>query len=150
MRRLFCALLVTSQAGQAAALGREVGYGEARERFANLRQVVECGSWQIGENQGDLRLLRFSLYGQDLLFVDRIAPDSAGDVWRVVQGYGFTEINNDHAELSFDRLSCSSDGTSQVTLEGLAENGHNQSDWKIRIELDLNSGAYHYDANPAE
>lgn len=150
MRHLLCALLATCVAGQAAALGREVGYGEARERFANLRQVVECGSWKIGENHGDLRLLRFSLYGQDLLFVDRIAPDGAGELWRVEQGYGFAEVNNDHAELSFARLSCYSDGVGRVTIEGLAENGHDQRDWNIRIGLDLNDGSYDYDASPAE
>jgi hypothetical protein len=146
MRALFCALLATCVAGQASALGREVGYGEAREGFANLRQVLDCGS----ENHGDLRLLRFSLYGQDLLFVDRIAPNEAGQSWRVERGYGFAEVNNDHAELSFARLACSSDGADQVTIEGLAENGHEGSDWDIRITLDLDSGAYRYEASPAE
>lgn len=150
MRALLGGLLATCVAAQAMALGREVGYGEAREGFANLRQVVECGSWKIGQNHGDLRLLRYSQYGQDLIFVDRIAPDEAGTLWRVEQGYGFAEINNDHAELSFARLSCSSDGATQVTVQGLAENGHDQSDWNVRIDLDLQSGSYRYDASPAE
>ncbi|WP_137971265.1 hypothetical protein [Pseudomonas sp. F(2018)] len=150
MRALLCSLLATCVVGQAAALGREVGYGEAREQFASLRQVLDCGSWKIGENHGDLRLLRYSQYGQDLIFVDRIAPDQAGALWRVEQGYGFAEVNNDHAELSFARLRCSSDGATRVTVEGLAENGHEQSDWQIRIDLNLESGAYNYDASPAE
>ena len=60
------------------------------------------------------------------------------------------EVNNDHAELSFARLSCSSDGVGRVTIEGLAENGHDQRDWNIRIGLDLNDGSYDYDASPAE
>jgi hypothetical protein len=150
MRALLCGLLATCVVGQATALGREVGYGEAREHFASLRQVLDCGSWKIGENHGDLRLLRYSQYGQDLIFVDRIAPDQAGALWRVEQGYGFAEVNNDHAELSFARLSCSSDGATRVTVEGLAENGHEQSDWKVRIDLNLESGTYNYDASPAE
>ena len=150
MRALLCALLATCVVGQASALGREVGYGEAREGFTNLRQVLDCGRWTLGENHGDLRLLRYSQYGQDLIFVDRIAPDEAGTTWRVEQGYGFAEVNNDHAELSFTRLSCSSDGNSGVTVEGLAENGHEGGDWDIRITLDLDSGAYRYEASPAE
>jgi hypothetical protein len=150
MRALLCGLLATCVMGQAAALGREVGYGEAREQFASLRQVLDCGRWKIGDKHGDLRLLRYSQYGQDLIFVDRIAPDEAGTTWRVEQGYGFAEVNNDHAELGFARLSCASDGATRVTVEGLAENGHEQSDWKIRIDLNLESGAYSYDASPAE
>lgn len=150
MRALMCGLLVTCLADQAVALGREVGYEEARERFANLRQVVECGTRQSGERIAELRLLRFTMYAQDLIFVDSVLPDDAGENWQVERGYGFVEINNDHAEIGFSRLSCSSDDHSRVTVEGLAENGHDQSSWKVRIDLDLDSGTYRYEAQPAE
>jgi len=150
MRCPLCVLLALGLATQAAALGREVGYEESRQRFAELRQVLACGDWRLDGQDGELRLLRFSRYGQDLLFVDRIAPDEAGASWRVERGYGFAEINNDHAELSFARLDCSGDGATRLRVEGLAENGHDQSRWRVRIDLDLASGAYRYDASPAD
>lgn len=150
MRALLCGLLGLCIAGQAMALGREVGYDEARERFANLRQVIECGTWEQGEQFNELRLLRFTMYAQDLIFVDRVTPDHAGETWQVERGYGFAEVNNDHAELSFSRLTCSSDGGSQLRIEGQVENGHDQSQWNVRIELNLDSGAYRYDASAVE
>lgn len=150
MRALLCGLLGLCIAGQTMALGREVGYDEARERFANLRQVIECGTWEQGEQFNELRLLRFTMYAQDLIFVDRVTPDHAGETWQVERGYGFAEVNNDHAELSFSHLTCSSDGGSQLRIEGQVENGHDQSQWSVRIELDLDSGAYRYDASAVE
>lgn len=150
MRLLLCGLLLASLAGQSLALGREVPYAEAREQFASLRQVVDCGTWRLQAASGDLRLLRYSLYGQDLLFVDRIGPAGAGERWQVERGYGFAEINNDHAEWQFEQLHCSSDGKAGLVLEGLAENGHDQSRWNIRIHLDLSDGHYRYEASPSE
>ncbi len=150
MRRVFAGLLSAYLAEPSLALGREVSYAEASSHFASLQQLLPCGTWQQGEQSGDLRLLRFSLYGQDLLFIDKLRSNADGTGLEVERGFGFAEINNDHAELMLSELRCQSDGNHQISLQGLVESGHDQSRWRIRIELDSRDGRYRYEAKPSE
>lgn len=150
LRVLVCVLLLTSLSQPAAALGREVSYGEARDQFGSLQELQRCGDWQIGERNGEFRLLRFSLYGQDLLFVDRIEINASGTAFQVVEGFGFVEFNNDHAEQSLSDLHCSSDGKATLDLSGTAVSGHDDQVLHFRVEVDAASGTYRYSATPDE
>lgn len=148
--RWLCGALAACLAEPALALGREVGYAEAAGHFASLQELQHCGDWQLGERAVALRLLRFTLYGQDLLFVDLLQPVADGTHLQVERGFGFVEFNNDHAEMSLTQLRCSSDGKTDVHINGIAENGHDGSRQRFQINLDGGSGVYRYDASPSE
>lgn len=148
--RWLCGALAACLVEPALALGREVGYAEAAGYFASLQELQHCGDWQLGERSVALRLLRFSLYGQDLLFVDQLQLAADGTHLQVERGFGFTEFNNDHAEISLSQLRCQSDGQTRVLISGVAENGHDGSRQGFQINLDGRSGAYSYDTRPSE
>ncbi|UUY08328.1 hypothetical protein LRS11_21455 [Pseudomonas sp. J452] len=148
--RWLCGALAACLVEPVLGLGREVGYAEAAGHFASLQELQHCGEWQLGERAVALRLLRFSLYGQDLLFVDLLQPAADGTHLQVERGFGFIEFNNDHAEMSLAQLRCSSDGKTGVHISGIAENGHDGSRQRFQINLDGRSGAYRYQASPSE
>lgn len=148
--RWLCGALAACLIEPAQALGREVGYAEAAGHFASLQELQHCGDWQLGERSVALRLLRFTLYGQDLLFVDQLQPAADGTHLQAERGFGFVEFNNDHAEISLSQLRCQSDGQTRVLISGVAENGHDGSRQGFQINLDGRSGAYRYDTRPSE
>ncbi|MBB1520103.1 hypothetical protein [Aquipseudomonas guryensis] len=148
--RWLCGALAACLVEPALGLGREVGYAEAAGQFASLQELQRCGDWKLGERSVELRLLRFSLYGQDLLFVDQLQAAADGTHPQVERGFGFVEFNNDHAEISLSQLRCTSDGQTRLDISGIAESGHDGTRQRFRIALDGLSGAYRYEASPSE
>jgi hypothetical protein len=129
----------------ALALGRVVSYEEVQANlFGSIQRIETCGSWSIDDSFGDFRVLKVYYAGQDMLFVDVVTLADGGSELKVQHGFTFSEINNDHAEIGLDTVSCKSVNENVIQIDASATNGHSGQRYKFSIVVDSKSKTYEY------
>nr|WP_086941045.1 hypothetical protein [Thaumasiovibrio occultus] len=129
----------------AFALGQIIPYEALQSTlFGSIQRVDNCGDWQDGKTQGHFRLILAYYAGQDMLFADVVALNEQWSALEVQQGFSFAEINNDHAAISLDNVTCSLHSDTAIKIEGEAVNGHNDASYYFSILVDRESQTYRY------
>jgi hypothetical protein len=127
------------------ALGRVVSHEEVQENlFDSIQSIETCGSWSLNGRLGEFRVLNVYHAGQDMLFVDVVALSSGGSELKVLHGFTFSEINNDHAEIGLETISCKPLTENVIQIEASATNGHSGEKYKLSIVVDGKSKTYEY------
>lgn len=134
-------LLASLGCSAALALGRVVPYAELP--FSSVQHLQSCGAWTLGGQAGQFRVLHLYLYGQDMLFVDRVRLNAEQTQLVVEQGFSFAEFNNDHADFTLSALRCEAQEHNRMAVVGRAEHGEGEV-FNFRIELDAQSGRYRF------
>lgn len=138
-----CGLLLICTASW--GLGRVVSYAEIQGHlFGSIQGLETCGQWRVGERFGDFRVIRVYYAGQDMLFVDMVALDGGGALLSVEHGFSFSEVNNDHAEILLESVTCRSAGENRIDVEARAINGHNDERYNFNLRIDGANRAYSY------
>lgn len=141
MRRALLLLVVSLGCSAALALGRVVPYTELP--FSSVQHLQSCGAWALGGQAGQFRVLHLYLYGQDMLFVDMVRPNTEQTQLVVERGFSVAEFNNDHADFTLSALRCEALDNNRVAVVGRAEHGEGEV-FNFRIELDAQSGRYRF------
>lgn len=129
----FCLLLGFSM--NVNALGREISLDEVRtDHWGSISQIFLCGQWANGDNSGTYRIIHAEVYASSVLYVEWLQGNYDVGKWEVVHHRGFSDINNDHAEISITNLSCTPNEQG-VLLKGLALSGHDDSEKNFEVQI---------------
>jgi len=127
-----------------------VSYEEAKNNlFASIQLLKKCGHWKKDGQLGEFRLVKFYYAGQDMLFVDMIAINENRTQYNLVFSFSFREINNDHAEIGIDSLSCEPLEPNIIKITAGAHNGHNNKYFKFELLIDGREQSYVYKQVPS-
>ena len=138
---LAAALLLSSAISN--ALGRVVSYEEANTNlFGSIQELKKCGHWKRDSQLGEFRLIKLYYAGQDMLFVDMIAINENRTQYNVVFGFSFKEINNDHAEIGINSLSCEQLESNNIKITAKALDGHNNKYFTFELLIDGRKRSY--------
>jgi hypothetical protein len=133
--KLAAVLMFCSVSFSAYALGREVSYDELFNTHAgSITRITTCGSWQLNNRAGKFRVIEAYFYGQNFLYIDRVAINADQTGMDVVGKVSVVEFNNDHAELDITKLS-SKPMKNAVQLQLNASSGYKASVKKIKIQV---------------
>ncbi|GAL02641.1 hypothetical protein JCM19237_5534 [Photobacterium aphoticum] len=77
-----------------------------------------------------------------MIFVDQV--EYIDSQFKVIKGFTFSEINNNHAELSLVDLSCHVENNSSVIITGNVDgSGHDDNNkYHFTLTLDIYNGNY--------
>jgi len=143
---LFLTILLFSKS--VLGIGRVVAYEEvASNLFDSIQSIKTCGSWNINDEFGEFRVIEIFYAGQDMLFIDMVKINNGTEL-KVVQGFSFSEINNDHSEIGLDNISCTEIEKNKIQVEGTAESMHNATPYKFTVVVDGKSKSYKYTKYP--
>jgi hypothetical protein len=133
--KLTATLMACSFSFSVYALGREVSYEEVFNTHAgSITRITTCGSWQSNNRAGEFRVIEAYFYGQNFLYIDRVAINADQTGMDVVGKVSIVEFNNDHAEFDITKLSCKPmKNTVQIQLT--ASSGYEASVKKIKIQV---------------
>ena len=144
MRNLLIVLILLFT-GNVFSLGRIVSYEEMQANlFGSIQSIETCGSWNLDESFGEFRFTKVYYSGQDMLFVDLVTLVNGNSELKVQHGFSFSEINNDHAEIGLDDISCNIITENVIQIDASATNGHSGEKYKVSIVIDAKSKAYEY------
>lgn len=88
------------------ALGRNIDAPYLyQHRPEAIDSVMTCGSWQNNAKAGHYRITHAVLFSQSFLYVDWVSMDMQGS-YALNHHLTFPQINNDHANISLERISC--------------------------------------------
>ena len=127
------------------ALGRVVSYEEVNTSlFDSIEKVETCGDWRANNRFGHFRLLTLYYSGQNLLFLDIVALNDSETEMELIKGFTFKEINNDHADIIIEHLTCNSLGSNKIQVNAIATNGHNNQTFEFSLKVDGEKNTYQY------
>ena len=129
--------------GPAHALGREVTFEEILAQHQHqITWVATCGSWQADGHRGGYRVTHASLYAQSFLYVQWMEADAQG---RNTARFTLSvpELNNDHADISLEKLRCEATKTG-VIVRAEADFGQESKHGAIEIVLSQSPGQYRF------
>lgn len=131
------------------ALGHIVSYKEMKQYlFGSIEKIETCGDWDNQGQLGEFRIFTVYYSGQDLLFVDIVALNDAETELRSIYGFSFDEINNDHAAIEINSMTCESAGNNRVKISAVAVNGNNDKNFKFFLLIDGVNRSYQYSELP--
>lgn len=143
--KLIIAILLFALTTTTQGLGRVVSYKELQtEHFASIQQITTCGTWNAGKVIGEFRVLKVFLYGQTMLFVDMVRPNKQGSEFIIEHGFSFKEINNDHAEIWVEEVTCKQKKNNVIIIHARAEDGHKVKKFKFRLIVNGKKRKYWY------
>ena len=135
-----CAALVGS--GAANALGADL----AVDAFATADDVVEvvrCGQWDAPGGEGFYRVIHGERYAQSFLYVQKMERSRTQGSVRTVETLSIAELNNDHAEISLDRLRCTAQ-PGGIAIQARANLGHEDRVKTLRVEVKKSGERYRF------
>ena len=128
--------------GAAHALGTELPYDSFATDDAVV-DVIRCGRWSAPEGDGYFRIVHGERYAQSFLYVQWMVPSPLqGDV-RAMHTLSIAELNNDHAEVSLDRLRCTAQ-PGGIAIQARAHLGHEDKVKSLRIDVGAQPPGYRF------
>lgn len=145
MKQTLAIILLALATTTTQGLGRVVSYQELRtQHFPSIQKILTCGTWNAGTVPGEFRILKAYLYGQTMLFVDMVRPNENGSEFIIEHGFSFKEINNDHAELWIDKVTCKQKKNNVIIIHARAEDGHEVKKFRFRLIINGKKRKYWY------
>ena len=134
-----------------AALGgaravNALGADLAPDAFATADDVVEvmrCGQWEAPGGEGFYRVIHGERYAQSFLYVQKMERSRTQGSVRAVETLPIVELNNDHAEISLDRLRCTVQ-SGGIAIQARAHLGHEDKVKTLRIEVKKSAERYRF------
>jgi len=146
MKRILILIFVAlSVAKPVLALGRVVSYNDVQTNlFGSIQSTSACGSWGGREKAGEFRLIRLYYSEQEMLFVDIVAIKEDSSELEVLRGFSFSEINNDHAEITLGSIECETHSENAIEVSGFLNKKHDLVKYEFSIVLNGKSNTYTY------
>ena len=144
-------LLLLTISSLCFGLGRTVSYkGIKTHAFGAIQNITPCGNWQDSDdnNIGHFRAIEVFHSGRDMLFADVVqVTENDQYVARVKMGFTFSEINNDHADITIEHVTCSADGVNKIRIDVDALNPDGNP-YHFTLFIDGVSHSYRYLKRP--